>query len=296
MKLLNSEKAPVAILAEDVSKVTFWGVDPVLIYYPTYAFDKNNVLKLPAKMIVEKVETLEGYLLLDDGKTEVKIEGTLKDKLALLVKYLGGIAGGYGDLSRNLPNTTLKAYAGEDDTPATIDLKIYVHAPTEIEGAPETITLKYPRTSQALYPSDILKNKDIPYFEGYKAVGLAFDNEGEPGDQLLEGDKILTDQTLHFVWDETNDIELTVIVGEENITIKVPYGTTVEQAMELILKDDEVIGKLDDLGKKVDYVGREDGTKIGKTALKKAAGSIAKLKVVFVEEETEKLDPEKKSN
>lgn len=273
MKLLGNDKSEIAVLDEGTTKLLYWGKDPVILYYTI----KTDHGKVSSKLCtVTKIEALDGYIKTDAGN-EVKIEGTLEEKISILEGLLGtklGYTDGFNP-TKVLPGKTVKVYKYLDKSDSTTITITVVYDDEE-----EPLVFKFLRSENAVTVKDIMAK--VPDVEGYVTVGLVPNEEEVTEDNVLKlTDKLLEDQTLTVLYGE--GIAIKVYRGKgsgdtEFVTVNVPYTATVEDAMNAAINNETVaswIAAEDNYTFDTLYKG--DGNVLGIKAKAKNASTIAEI-------------------
>lgn len=270
MKLLGKDKTELAVLDEGTTKLVNWGKDPVIVYY-TYTTDHGKVKS--RLCTITKIEAFEGYIVTDAG-TEVKIEGTLSEKIELLESLLGTKLGYTSGLNPEnvLPGKTVKVYKDLDkDDSATITITIVY------DDEKDPIELKFLRSANAVTVKDIISK--VPPVEGYVIVGLVPTGKEATEENVLKlSDKLLEDQSLTVVYGEGIAVKVYRGKGDEDtefVTVNVPYTATVEDVMNVAMKDETVLSWIAaEDNYTFDAIYKGDGNVIGVKAKAKSASTI----------------------
>jgi hypothetical protein len=270
MKLLGNDKSEIAVLDEGTTKLLYWGKDPVILYY-TVETDHG---KVTSKLCtVTKIEALKGYILTDAGN-EVKIEGTLSEKISILEGLLGtkmGYVDGFNP-TNIVPGKTVSVYKELDKSDsATITITVIY------DDEKEPLVFKFLRSENAVTVKDIMSK--VPPVEGYVTIGLVPTGEEVTEDNVLRSsDKLLEDQSLTVVYGEGIAVKVYRGKGDDDtefVTVNVPYTATVEDAMNVAMKDETVLSWIAaEDNYTFDALYRGDGNVIGVKAKAKSASTI----------------------
>ncbi len=184
MKLLKENKSEVAFLDEGTTKLTYYGKFPVMIYYGT-----NTTT-------IVKIESLTGYIKTDAG-TEVKIEGTLEQKINILETVLGRKLG-YNDplkidgsvLPIPTPEKTVEFYESADENdPNVITITVIVDGDTE-----NPLTFNFTRGSNAVTIKNLIKKIKSNLNSTTEITSITDSDNNDLG----LNDKLLEDQTINI--------------------------------------------------------------------------------------------------
>ena len=270
MKLLGNDKKEIAVLDEGTTKLLYWGKDPVILYYTI----KTDHGKIASRLCtITKIEALKGYIL-TDAKNEVKIEGTLSEKISILESLLGTKLGYVAGFNPNnvIPGKTVNVYKELDKSDsATITITVVY------DDEEEPLVFKFLRSENAVTVKDIISK--VPSVEGYVTVGLVPTGEEVTEKNVLKlSDKLLEDQSLTVVYGEGIAIKVYRGKGDsdrEFVTVNVPYTATVEDAMNAAMKDETVLSWIaEEDNYTFDALYKGDGSVIGIKAKAKSASTI----------------------
>ena len=277
MKLLNAEKTELAVLDEGTTKVVYYGKDPALIYFEM----KEDHGKLTeGKCTIKKIEALDGYIKTDAG-SEVKIEGTLLEKINILETVLGcklGYSDGIVLPELPLPNKTIKFYSEKDtDDAETIKITVTVDSESKV--------FEFTRGPNAVTVKDVLAKLTAP--EGKEIIGVVEDGKDATEENALGlEDKLLEDQALTAVIVSPVTVKVKKATTEEDtdeVTVQVPYKATVDDALKAIAEDETVKGWIEAVKDTYTFkdIVRADGTTIGTKAKKAAASTLTEVKLTW---------------
>ena len=241
MKLLNNEKAELAVLNESTTKLLYWGTFPVILYYSSVTDHGETKSRLAT---ITKIEALDGYIETDAGNL-IKLEGSVDEKISTLESLIGtkiGYVDGHVP-TKFVPHKTVTVYKeldNEDSTSITIKL-VY-------DNEQEPLEFKFLRSENAVTVKDIISK--VPEVEGFSVIGLVPDGkDGVESNILKLTDKLLEDQTLIAVYGEC--LSITVKRGRteddpEEVKINVPYQATVEDVLNATLENEVVQSWIND--------------------------------------------------
>lgn len=237
MKLLDSEKKELAVLDETTSRVVNWGGTPAFIYY-TGTFSKGTWTN--QKMFVYKLEALSGFYLETDAGAQVQIPTNVKDIAKFLKEY--GFNIGSSIFGSSIKKSAVKTYADLDkNLKGLINVTVHVNAPEGTTDVPETLSLTYPRSVNAITVNDIINSDKIPAIAGYSIAGATLGTATDEASIIKGTDKLLEDQEITLVWGKSVTVNFvkyvkyadgsSFVATEKTADVTVAYGSKISTAV-----------------------------------------------------------------
>lgn len=240
MKLLDSEKKELAVLDETTSRVVNWGGTPAFIYY-TGTF--SNGTWTDQKMFVYKLEALAGFYLETDAGTQVQFP-TDKTDVKAIAEFLKeyGFNVGSTIFNSSIKKAAVKTYAKLDkNLKGLITITVHVNAPEGTTDVPETLTLSYPRSVNAVTVNDVLASDEIPTIDGYSVAGATLGTATDEASIVKGTDKLLEDQEITLVWGKAVTVNFVkyvkyadgteYVATEKTADVTVAYGSKISAAV-----------------------------------------------------------------
>ena len=257
MELLNSEKTKLATIDETTAFVRAWGANGNVFGFYTSKQTKGEVSE--RKLTLYKVEALANcYIKTDSGK-EIAL-GTDVNAIPEILSNVGITVGLMGGVASVISEEAIKHYASADtNDKASIDVKVILNLPsdaTDNKGAVITldeteVVVKFKRSINAPTVNDVLEYigsyGKISSITSDMIIGASAGETGSEDTMLSIKDALLEDQTITLVWgksvtlnwEKATTSDETVITTDESVkgSIKVPYTSTLAEAIELLKKD-----------------------------------------------------------
>lgn len=256
MELLNSSKSKVATIDETTSFVRAWGKNGNVFGFYNSKRSKGEITE--RKLTVYKIEGLKGFYIKTDSGKEVAL-GTDVDAIPEILASVGITVGVVSGTASTIPESAIKAYFDADSKDkASIDVLVKINLPSDAKNAGDQtvtideteVTVKFKRSVNAVTVNDLINYMNsydkIPTITSDMIIGVSGGETGSEDTMLSVKDALLEDQTVTLVWGKAVEVkyERATFTGSDIIsdssvtgTVKVPYTSTVSEAIELIKKD-----------------------------------------------------------
>lgn len=254
MELLDSSKNKISVIDETTAFVKTWGKDGTVFGFYTSKQSKGTVTE--RTLTIYKIEGLKGYFIKTDGGREIAL-GSDINAIPEILKSVGISVGNTLTVSSEVMKKYFKA---DTNDKMSIDLVVNINLPTDVtDSNNETVTLeettvnaKFKRSINKVTVKDVIEYMNsyekIPSIKSHMIIGVCVGESDSATEEtmLSNKDAILEDQTVSLVWGPAVEFKYaratsngSVITADSEITgtIKVPYNSTVADAIKILKSD-----------------------------------------------------------